>query len=81
VAIARALVNQPEILLADEPTGNLDPELTVEIMDLIVDAATRGTTVIVATHDMSLVERYGKRTVRLEGGRVTEDCPADGRAA
>jgi cell division transport system ATP-binding protein len=81
VAIARALVNQPEILLADEPTGNLDPELTIEIMDLIVDAATRGTTVIVATHDMSLVERYGKRTVRLEGGRVTEDCPADGCAA
>jgi cell division transport system ATP-binding protein len=81
VAIARALVNQPEILLADEPTGNLDPELTLEIMDLIADAATRGTTVIVATHDMSLVERYRKRTVRLEGGRVIHDEPAPGRAA
>ena len=52
VAIARALVNEPEILLADEPTGNLDPDLTIEIMDLIVGAATRGTTVIVATHDI-----------------------------
>ena len=81
VAIARALVNQPEILLADEPTGNLDPELTIEIMDLIAAAATRGTTVIVATHDMSLIERYGKRTVRLEGGRIVKDEPASGRTA
>ncbi len=81
VAIARALVNQPQVLLADEPTGNLDPELTLEIMDLIAAAATRGTTVIVATHDMSLIERYGKRTIRLEGGRVVEDNPATGRAA
>jgi cell division transport system ATP-binding protein len=81
VAIARALVNQPEILLADEPTGNLDSELTLEIMDLIVDSATRGTTVIVATHDMTLVERYSKRVVRLEEGRVVEDAPAGGRVA
>ena len=66
VAIARALVNEPEILLADEPTGNLDAELTLEIMDLIASASTRGTTVIVATHDLSLIERYGKRTLRLE---------------
>jgi cell division transport system ATP-binding protein len=73
VAIARALVNEPEVLLADEPTGNLDPDLTVEIMDLIASAATRGTTVVVATHELGLVSRYGKRTVRLEGGRVTED--------
>ena len=79
VALARALVNEPEILLADEPTGNLDPELTIEIMDLIADASTRGTTVLVATHDMGLVERYGKRTVRLEGGRIVEDIPARGR--
>jgi cell division transport system ATP-binding protein len=80
VAIARALVNEPDILLADEPTGNLDPDLTIEIMDLIAGAATRGTTVIVATHELSLVERYGKRTVRLEGGRVKEDRPAPGGA-
>jgi cell division transport system ATP-binding protein len=73
VALARALVNEPELLLADEPTGNLDPDLTVEIMDLIASAATRGTTVVVATHELGLVSRYGKRTVRLEGGRVAED--------
>ena len=76
VALARALVNDPEILLADEPTGNLDPDLTVEVMDLIAGAALRGTTVMVATHDMSLIERYAKRTLRLEGGRLVEDIPA-----
>ena len=73
VAIARALVNEPEVLLADEPTGNLDPDLTVDIMDLVASAALRGTTVIVATHELGLVSRYGKRTVRLEEGRVAED--------
>jgi len=73
VAIARALVNEPEILLADEPTGNLDPELTIEIMDLIASAALRGTTVVVATHELEIVRRYGKRAVRLEAGCVTED--------
>jgi cell division transport system ATP-binding protein len=76
VALARALVNEPEILLADEPTGNLDPTLTLEIMDLIASAATRGTTVIVATHELEIVRRYGKRAVRLEAGCVTEDSPA-----
>jgi cell division transport system ATP-binding protein len=74
VAIARALVNEPDILLADEPTGNLDPDLTVEIMDLIASAATRGTTVLVATHELDLVARYGKRRVRLEGGGIAEDA-------
>ena len=80
VAIARALVNEPQILLADEPTGNLDPELTVEIMDLIASAATRGTTVLVATHELGLVGRYGKRTLRLEAGRVVEDSRPRGAA-
>jgi len=75
VAIARALVNEPEVLLADEPTGNLDPELTFEIMDLIADVASRGTAVFVATHDHGLVSRYGRRMVRLEGGRIAEDAP------
>jgi cell division transport system ATP-binding protein len=80
VAIARALVNEPDILLADEPTGNLDPDLTVEIMDLIAGAATRGTTVLVATHELALVSRYGKRAVRLGAGRIAEDAPTGGGA-
>ena len=78
VAIARALINEPEILLADEPTGNLDPDLTLEIMDLIAATAVRGTTVIVATHDQALLSRYRSRTIRLEGGRVVEDRAAPG---
>jgi cell division transport system ATP-binding protein len=78
VAIARAPVGEPEILLADEPTGNLDPELTLEIMDLIAGAAVRGTTVIVATHDHALVDRYAKRRVHLVAGRMAEDLPARG---
>ncbi|MFP8876748.1 MAG: cell division ATP-binding protein FtsE [Myxococcota bacterium] len=73
VAIARALVNEPEILLADEPTGNLDEELSLEIMDLIAAAAKRGTTVIVATHDSAILKRYGGRHVRLENGRVVSE--------
>ena len=81
VAIARALVNEPEILLADEPTGNLDPDLTVDIMDLIASTAIRGTTVVVATHELGIVGRYGKRTIRLAQGRITEDKKAVGVAS
>lgn len=73
VVIARALVNDPAILLADEPTGNLDPALTIEIMDLLCDVNVRGTTVLVATHDHSLIERYQKRTLRLERGSIVSD--------
>jgi len=73
VAIARALVGEPEILLADEPTGNLDPDLSIEIIELMLNAATRGTTVIVATHDHALLERYHRRTLRLEAGQLAED--------
>ena len=76
VAIARALVGEPEILLADEPTGNLDPELTIEIMDLLAAAAARGTTVVVATHDLALVERYARRVLHLQAGMLTESEPA-----
>ena len=78
IALARALVNEPELLLADEPTGNLDPDLTIEIMDLISSASTRGTTVLVATHDHGLIERYGKRVIHLEGGRINQDVAARG---
>ncbi len=73
VAIARALVNNPAILLADEPTGNLDPKLTFEVMDLLHDFSARGTTVVVATHNRSLLQRYRKRTISLSGGRVEND--------
>jgi cell division transport system ATP-binding protein len=73
VSLARALVNDPAVLLADEPTGNLDPALTIEIMDLLSDVNARGTTVIVATHDASLIARYEKRTLRLEHGALVAD--------
>jgi cell division transport system ATP-binding protein len=74
VAIARALVNEPAILLADEPTGNLDPALTFEIMNLLVDVNIRGTTVLVATHDPRLLEAFPRRCITLRDGRVTEDA-------
>jgi cell division transport system ATP-binding protein len=74
VAIARALVNEPTILLADEPTGNLDPSLTDSILQLLFDANARGTTVVVATHDRSLLTRYHKRTIGLEKGRLVFDA-------
>ena len=72
VAIARAIVTDPVILLADEPTGNLDPEMTAEVMDLLRDFNQRGATILVATHDSQLLERYGYRTLSLERGRLTE---------
>ena len=70
VAIARAVVNEPDLLLADEPTGNLDPDLAVEIMRLFREINARGTTVLVATHDRDLIERMQRRTVILERGHV-----------
>ncbi len=70
VAIARAVVNEPALLLADEPTGNLDPDLAVEIMRLFREINARGTTVLVATHDRDLIERMQRRTVILERGQV-----------
>ena len=72
VAIARAVVNEPELLLADEPTGNLDPDLAVEIMRLFREINARGTTVVVATHDRDLIRRMQRRTIVLEHGRVSD---------
>jgi cell division transport system ATP-binding protein len=72
VAFARAVVNEPTLLLADEPTGNLDPDLAVEIMRLFREINARGTTVLVATHDRDLIQRMQRRTVVLEGGRLAD---------
>jgi len=72
VAIARAVVNEPTLLLADEPTGNLDPDLAVEIMRLFREINARGTTVVVATHDRDLIQRMQRRTVVLQHGAVTD---------
>ena len=72
IAIARALVNDPQIVLADEPTGNLDPDLSLEIMNLFREINARGTTVVVATHDRELIRRVGRRAITLDHGRVVE---------
>ncbi len=73
VAVARALAGDPALLLADEPTGNLDAERTLEVMELLANANARGTTVLIATHDRSLLERYKRRVVQLEHGRLASD--------
>jgi len=70
VAIARALVNDPQLVLADEPTGNLDPDLSIEIMKLFREINTRGTTVLVATHNPELIRFVGKRRIHLEHGQL-----------
>jgi cell division transport system ATP-binding protein len=72
IAIARALVNDPVIILADEPTGNLDPDLSLEIMNLFREINARGTTVIVATHDRELIRRVGRRALTLDHGHIVE---------
>ena len=72
-SIARAIVNDPLLILADEPTGNLDPVLSLEIMRLFERANTRGTTVLVATHDVDLVGRMGKRVIRIDRGGIIEE--------
>jgi cell division transport system ATP-binding protein len=82
--IARALVHDPLVLLADEPTGNLDPVLTIQIMDLLCAANARGVTVLVATHDPALLGRYRKRTLQLDRGSLvldSEGTPANRRVA
>ena len=71
IAIARALVNEPALVLADEPTGNLDPDLSLEIMNLFRDMNARGTTVVVATHDRELIGRVRRRTLTLDHGRMS----------
>ena len=72
VGIARAVVNKPAILLADEPTGNLDPELSAEIMQLFIEFNQVGVTVLIASHDLDLISRLQKRIVRLQNGKCVD---------
>jgi len=75
VAIARALVNNPKFILADEPTGNLDPETSREIMAVLMAIAKEGTSVLMATHDMSIMEQFPSRTMKVENKTVVELNP------
>jgi len=74
IAIARALVNDPAVVIADEPTGNLDPDLSLEIMNLLREVNAAGTTVLVATHDRELIRVVGRRTITLDQGRIVEEA-------
>ncbi|MCD8340774.1 MAG: cell division ATP-binding protein FtsE [Clostridiales bacterium] len=73
VAVARAILNHPALVLADEPTGNLDPKLSYEMMRLFERINEDGTTVLVVTHEQSLVDRFHKRVIRLEAGKIVAD--------
>jgi cell division transport system ATP-binding protein len=73
IAIARALINQPSLVLADEPTGNLDADIADETMRLFVRIRERGTTLIVASHDLQMIKRYGTRIIYLREGRIADD--------
>ena len=73
VAIARALINRPKLIIADEPTGNLDPDMTISIFNLLIEANNCGATVIVASHNLQLIEELNKRTIVLEKGRLIGD--------
>ena len=73
VALARALANNPEIIIADEPTGNIDPQMSLEIMNLLVKIHKRGKTVIVVTHEKDLVDYFQQRVIRIKGGKVVSD--------
>lgn len=72
VAIARALLNHPDLILADEPTGNLDPETSLKILNLLIQISQKGTSVLMATHDYSLMQRFHQRTIKCEAGFVKD---------
>ncbi len=73
VSLARALVNNPSLIIADEPTGNIDPKMSFEIVELLNEINKRGTTIIMVTHEHSLVKKFGKRVVKISEGDVTSD--------
>ncbi|MCL4158572.1 UNVERIFIED_CONTAM: hypothetical protein GTU68_010735 [Idotea baltica] len=72
VAIARALLNDPELIIADEPTGNLDPQTSVEVMKVLQDINKAGRTILMATHDYALILKFPSKTLKLDGNRVFE---------
>ena len=78
VAIARAMVNQPDIILADEPTGDLDPKNSEEIMTLLDEINKKGTTVVVVTHNKEIVDYMQKRVIRLKKGKIVSDVEKGG---
>ena len=73
VSMARALIREPKIIIADEPTGNLDPIATKDIINLLLEINRLGTTVILATHNKSIVDKLGRRVITLDNGTVTRD--------
>lgn len=75
VALARALVNNPQLLIADEPTGNVDPEMSLEIVELLSEINRCGTTIIMVTHQHDLVHRFNKRVITIDKGEVIADAP------
>ena len=77
VSIARAVANSPEVLLADEPTGNLDPEISMEIMELFQEVNRRGTTILVATHDVDLIKQMKKKVFCLDRGKLIDVISSD----
>ena len=72
IAISRALLNEPEIIIADEPTGNLDPATSLEIMNLIKEINNNGTTILIATHDYDIISKFPEKTIRIEKDRFYE---------
>ena len=72
ISIARAILNNPNLILADEPTGNLDPATSNEIMELILDINSKGSTILMATHDYNVISKYPKKTLRVENGKLFE---------
>ena len=80
VAVARALAHGPKLIIADEPTGNIDPELSLEMMELLERVSQTGITVLVVTHEHELVHRFHQRVVTLKNGRIISDIPADPEA-